>query len=140
MRGKGRPERELLSLGVEARSIRNAPVSTMTYKGYTARIDYDQRDEIFVGRILGVRENIGFHGATVRELTADFHAAVDHYLATCARRGETPSKPYSGKLMLRVPPEVHAAAALAAESTGSSLNQWATRVLREAAVGSKRSR
>jgi predicted HicB family RNase H-like nuclease len=109
-------------------------MSTMTYKSYTARIDYDDRDGIFVGRVLGVRDNIGFHGATVRELTADFHAAVDHYLAVCAKRGESPQKPYSGKLLLRVPAEVHAAAAIAAEATGASLNQWAARVIRDAAA------
>ena len=109
-------------------------MSTMTYKGYTARVEYDERDRIFVGRVLRVRERISFHGATVAELTRDFHAAIAHYLALCAKRGETPAKPYSGKLMLRVPPELHAAAALAAEATGASLNQWATNVLREAAT------
>ena len=28
-------------------------MNTMTYKGYTARVEYDERDNIFVGRILG---------------------------------------------------------------------------------------
>ena len=43
--------------------------------------------------------------------------------------GETPEKPYSGNLMLRVPPEVHAHAAMMAEAHGKSLNQWAAEVL-----------
>jgi predicted HicB family RNase H-like nuclease len=38
-------------------------------------------------------------------------------------------KPYSGKLMLRIPPEVHAHAAMVAEAHGKSLNQWAADVL-----------
>jgi len=37
----------------------------MTYKGYTARIKFDMRDNIFVGRVLGVKAIIGFHGETV---------------------------------------------------------------------------
>ena len=108
-------------------------MSTMTYKSYSARVDFDERDGIFVGHVLGVRDTIGFHGTTVAALRADFHNAVDHYLAVCAKRGERPEKPYSGKLMLRVPPEVHAAAAVAAEAAGESLNQWATDALRAAA-------
>lgn len=108
-------------------------MSTMTHKGYTARVDFDERDNIFVGRVLGVRDAISFHGDTVAELRADFHYAIDHYLAVCAKRGERPEKPYSGKLMLRVPSEVHAAVAVAAEAAGESLNQWATKALEKAA-------
>ena len=66
------------------------------------------------------------------ELTEDFHAALDHYLADCAATGRKPDKPYSGRMMLRVPPEVHAHAAQAAEAHGKSLNQWATEVLSRA--------
>ena len=107
--------------------------NTMTYRGYTGRVGFDAEDNIFTGRVLGTKDIIGFHGATVSELAADFHNAVDHYLATCAARGERPDKPYSGKLMLRISPEVHAAAALAAETAGASLNQWAADVLNAAA-------
>jgi predicted HicB family RNase H-like nuclease len=35
--------------------------------------------------------------------------------------------------MLRVPPDVHAAAAAAAEASGNSLNQWAAKALSAAA-------
>ena len=52
-------------------------MNTMTYKGYTARIEFDERDTIFVGRVLGVKAIIGFHGETVAELRAGFEAAID---------------------------------------------------------------
>jgi predicted HicB family RNase H-like nuclease len=110
-------------------------MKTMTYKGYQARIEYDSEDRILVGRVLGVRDIIGFHGTTVDELEADFRAAIDIYLAVCAKRRERPEKPYSGKMLLRVPPELHASAAIAAEASGTSLNQWAIHVLEEAANG-----
>jgi predicted HicB family RNase H-like nuclease len=38
-------------------------------------------------------------------------------------------------MMLRVPPEVHAAALVAAQGEGKSLNQWAAEVLAEAVQG-----
>jgi predicted HicB family RNase H-like nuclease len=107
-------------------------MNTMTYKGYTARVEYDERDSIFVGRILGIRSIISFHGETVTELKAEFEHAVKDYLADCKREGVQPEKPASGKLLLRVPPEVHGRALVAAQAAGKSLNQWATEVLQHA--------
>lgn len=106
--------------------------NTMTHKGYTARVEYDPRDDIFVGRVPGIEDRITFHGATVAKLRRDFGAAVDHYLADCGARRRAPQKPYSGKILLRVPPEVHARAAMTAEAQGKSLNQWAVEVLARA--------
>lgn len=108
-------------------------MNTMTYKAYAARIDFDPRDAIFVGHVLGVADRITFHGATVAELEADFHAGVDHYLDDCAKTGRNPQKPASGKLMLRIRPEVHAAVAIAAAASGKSINQWADEALDRAA-------
>ena len=108
-------------------------VNTMSCQGYLARIEYDPRDNIFVGHVLGLADRISFHGETVVELTNDFHGAVDHYLADCKSMGRQPEKPASGKLMLRIRPEVHAAAAIAAKASGMSLNQWADEVLERAA-------
>ena len=93
-------------------------MNTMTHKGYTARIEYDERDNLFAGRILGLRAMISFHGETVDELRKEFMAAVEDYLNDCLQLGVTPEKPTSGKLMLRVPPEVHSAALIAAKSAG----------------------
>lgn len=106
--------------------------NSMTYKGYVARVEYDPRDDVFVGRVLGIEDRITFHGATVAQLRRDFHAAIDHYLADCAARGRRTQKPYSGKILLRVSPEVHARAATIAEAQGKSLNQWAAEVLARA--------
>ena len=61
--------------------------------------------------------------------------AVADYIETCKKVGKDPQRPASGKLMLRIPPESHAAALRAAELAGKSLNQWAGEVLREAAHG-----
>jgi len=89
-------------------------VNPMMYKGYAARIDYSDDDGCFVGPVAGIRDMITFHGETVAELRRAFEEAVDFYLTTCAERGETPNKPYSGKLMLRLSLEVHARAAMVA--------------------------
>jgi len=104
----------------------------MIYKGYAARIEYSDEDVCFVGHIAGIKDVVGFHGDSVKDLRAAFQEAVDDYLETCESLGRAPQKPYSGKLMLRIPPEVHARAAMMAEAHGKSLNQWAADVLSDA--------
>lgn len=107
--------------------------NTMIYKGYAARIEYDDEDSIFTGRIAGISDAVGFHADTVEGLRNAFHEAVEDYIETCARIGKEPQKNYSGQVMFRVSPEVHRKAALAAELSGKSLNQWAEEVLDRAA-------
>jgi predicted HicB family RNase H-like nuclease len=108
-------------------------MNSMTYKGYLSRIEYDDEDRIFVGRLSGIRDIVTFHGDSVAVLETSFHEAVDDYLAACKRLGQQPEKPASGNLMLRVPSEVHQAAIAAARASGTSLNQWAAKALAEAA-------
>ena len=105
----------------------------MTHQGSSARIDYDDEDGIFTGRLAGIRDGVGFHADSVAGLRAAFHEAVDDYLETCARLGRAPQKAFSGQMMFRVKPEVHRKAALAAELAGKSLNAWAEEVLERAA-------
>jgi len=108
-------------------------MNMMKYKGYVARIEYDEEDRIFVGHLAGIKDTVGFHGKTVNELEAAFHESVDNYIAISEETGRPAQKPYSGKLMLRVSPDVHAAVATAAKVRGKSINQWASEVLDEAA-------
>lgn len=82
--------------------------------------------------MLRVSDRISFHGETVAELTTNFHAAIDHYLNDCRQTGRIPEKPASGKLMLRIRPEVHAAVGVAAAAAGKSINQWVDEVLERA--------
>ncbi len=104
----------------------------MKYRGYTARIDYDSSENLLVGEIVGLSEKLTFHGAGVDELRADFEFAVNHYLASCAAMGVVPEKQASGKLLIRIPPEIHAAATIAAAAQAQSLNQWIINALASA--------
>lgn len=99
--------------------------NTMTYRGYVASMTFDAEDKVIVGRVLDVEDIITFHGESVAEFEANFHVVVDDYIAACESLGDSPEKPASGKLMLRVSPTVHAAALKAAARRGISLNKWA---------------
>jgi len=107
-------------------------LNTMHYKGYSARVEYDNADRVFTGRLLGVQDIIVFHGESVEALQIAMQESVDDYLAACKTLGQHPQKPGSGKLMIRIPPELHSAALTAAQTSGISLNQWVTRALQQA--------
>ncbi len=107
-------------------------MNLMTYKDYAARIEYSEKDGCLIGHIAGIRDVIGFHGESVAELRAAFAEAVDDYLATCEKLGRTPQKPYSGKVMLRIDPALHARVAALAEAQGKSLNAWTQEQMQKA--------
>lgn len=104
-------------------------MSTMTYNGFAARVEYSEEDACFVGHVAGIRDRVGFHGESVAELRTAFREAVDDYLDTCKKLGRAPSKPYSGQFRLRLAPELHARAAMTAEMHGKSLNTWVADVI-----------
>lgn len=103
--------------------------NTMAYRGYTASMTFDADDKIIVGRVLRVDGIITFHGESVAEFESNFHMVVDDYIAACESFGDKPEKPASGRMMLRVSPNVHAAAIKAATRGGLSLNKWAEQAL-----------
>ena len=105
----------------------------LKYKGYTGSIEYDDVDNSFVGSVLGLRrDGIIFEGTTVSELQKDFEESIDEYLISCASRNVEPEKPYSGKLVLRLPNDLHGEAAMKAADLGISLNEFITRAVKTA--------
>ena len=105
----------------------------MTYRSYTARMDFDTEDKIIVGRVIDIDDIITFHGSSVVEFEAAFNSAIDSYILACKQLGQAADKPASGRMMLRVNPAVHAAAVKASAQHGISLNKWAEQVLMQAA-------
>lgn len=110
-------------------------MNVMTYRGYAARIEYSDEDQLLIGHVAGIRDVIGFHGESISELRQAFEEAVDDYLETCARLNQAPHKAYSGKLSLRLEPALHASVAAKAELAEKSINQWVSDILSRAAFG-----
>jgi predicted HicB family RNase H-like nuclease len=104
-------------------------MNIMSYNNYAAKIEYSDEDGCFIGHIAGIRDIVGFHGDSVSELRQAFETAVDDYVATCEKLNRTPQRPYSGKVMLRIEPSIHARVAMQAEAQGKSLNAWAQEAL-----------
>lgn len=96
----------------------------MKYKGYQGHVNYDDEAKIFHGEVIGLRDVITFQGTSVEELEQALKDSVDEYLDFCKELGRAPEKPFSGKLVLRLPPEMHERAAFEAKTHGMSLNSW----------------
>jgi len=47
------------------------------YKGYFSRIDFNDENDSFIRHIVGIKDVIGFHGETLKELKTSFYDAVD---------------------------------------------------------------
>jgi len=105
----------------------------MTYKGYIATVEYDDAAGIFHGEVVNLRDVITFQGISVEELRQAFADSVDDYLEFCAERGEEPEKPFSGKFVVRVSPELHRDLVVKSRLANKSLNTWIGEVL-EASV------
>jgi len=60
-------------------------MNSMHYKDHTARIEFDERDGLFVGRVLGVRDIISFHADTLTQLRTEFRRAMEDYLGDNAQ-------------------------------------------------------
>lgn len=109
---------------------------TLTYKGYQASIQFSAEDNCLFGVVTGLKDVITFEGQSVEELKQAFEESVDFYLEMCRKRGKQPEKPYSGNVSLRMPKELHRTIALAAQSKGTSVNNFIVHVLSDAVTHS----
>jgi predicted HicB family RNase H-like nuclease len=106
----------------------------MEYKGYIGKVEFDDEAEIFHGEVINTRDVITFQGQNAAGLKKAFQESVDDYLAFCKKRGESPDKPFSGRFVTRIPPELHRQVNVAAVISGKSLNTWVAEQLQDAVL------
>lgn len=106
--------------------------NTMEYKGYVGSVEFSEEDALFYGKVMGIRALISYEGTNAAELVADFHGAVDDYLELCAQTGTEPEKAYKGSFNVRISPELHKQAVIAAMSHNMSLNSFVETSIQQA--------
>lgn len=104
----------------------------LTHKGFNGSFEVSLEDGCLIGRVLFIDDIITYEGETVPELTANFEAAVDRYLAHCKQTGKAANKPYSGTFNVRVGPELHREAAIAANDASINLNEFVAGAIKAA--------
>lgn len=96
----------------------------LKYKGYVGAVIFDDDARIFHGEVAGLRAVITFQGTTVDEIEQAFKDSIDDYLDWCKKRKKEPEKAHSGKLNLRMPPDVYVKVAAKAAQHGMSINAY----------------
>lgn len=102
----------------------------LTHKGFTGSGEMSLEDDCLIGRVLFIDDIITYEGATVGELMENFRAAVDHYLDYCKRTGKPANKPYSGTFNVRIGPQLHREAVIAANAASVNLNDFVTTAIK----------
>ena len=104
----------------------------LNYKGYFGYLTYDDEAKIFHGEVINTRTVITFQGESVKEIEKAFHDSIDDYLDWCKERKKDPEKPFSGKFVLRVSPELHRKISFHAKEQHTSINTYIVETLQKA--------
>lgn len=104
----------------------------MEHKGYLGKVEFDDLASVFHGEVVNTSDVITFQGTSVAELKRAFQDSVNDYLAFCAERGESPNRPFSGRFVTRISPDLHRQVTIAADRSGQSLNAWVADRLQKA--------
>lgn len=96
----------------------------LRYKGFIGSVEFSAEDEVFYGKIEGIKGLVNYEGESVKELKDAFHEAVESYLDFCEAHGISPHKSYSGNLNVRISPDTHSKIAELATKAGISINAY----------------
>lgn len=96
---------------------------------YTYRVRWSVEDDAFVGAVAEM-PSLSWVADTQDEAFSGIRELVDQVVADMRETGEVPPEPisersYSGRFVVRIPPEVHRALAIAAVEQRVSLNRLA---------------
>lgn len=101
----------------------------MDINGYKAVIAYNPETELFRGEFIGLNGGADFYADNVIQLKKEGELSLNIFLELCREKGIEPFKQYSGKFNVRLSPELHKAAVIAATAENLSLNEWINQTL-----------
>jgi len=99
------------------------------HKGYVGSAEFSDEDEVFHGKLLGIRDLVTYEAKDVVGLKQSFRDAVEDYLRTCADNGRSPDQPFRGSFNVRVGRQLHRKAAVFAHEHNKRLNTIVTEAL-----------
>jgi len=96
----------------------------LMYKGFIGSVHFSAEDNVFFGKVDGINDLITFEGGSVAELKNAFHHVIDEHIKDCENENIDIEQSYKGSFNIRLTPELHRKAALAARAHGSTLNAF----------------
>lgn len=105
-------------------------MNIMEVEGYKAKIEYDPELDQFRGEILGLNGSADFYGKSPAELRKEFRNSLKVFLEVCEEKQINPTREFSGKFNLRIPPRLHGEIAARASAENKSINQLVAEILK----------
>jgi predicted HicB family RNase H-like nuclease len=89
----------------------------LKHKGYSGTIEPQIEANILYGKILFINDLITYESENLAGLQKEFELSIDDYINFCKEHNKEPNKPFKGSFNIRITPELHQAAALAANGS-----------------------
>lgn len=107
-------------------------INVMEIGGHKAVVSFDPESSLFRGEFVELNGGADFYADSVQSLKEEGETSLKIFFDICREKGIAPTKPKSGKFVIRLKPEVHELAVIASKAQGISLNEWANRALQTA--------
>jgi predicted HicB family RNase H-like nuclease len=107
--------------------------NTIEIDGHKAVVAFDPEINLFRGEFTGLNGGADFYAATVDELHKEGKISLKVFMDGCREKGIEPRRSFSGRFNVRLEPDVHEAAVMAAAAEDMSLNEWVAETIAEAA-------
>ena len=107
-------------------------MSLFRYRGFYGSAQTSIEDNCLFGKLEFIEPLVSYEGRNVEELEHAFKDAVDDYLLDCEKLGREPAKPCKGSFNVRIGPELHRHALIAAKENNLNLNEFVKRSIEQA--------
>ena len=101
----------------------------LKYKGYLGSIEPQIEDGTLFGKLVFIRDLVTYEAGNLTDLKREFEISVDEYLTDCEAVGKEADKPCKGSFNVRVTPNLHKDAVIAAGD--ESLNSFVAEAIKE---------
>ena len=107
-------------------------MSLFRYKGFYGSAQASIEDHCLFGKLEFIEPLVCYEGQNVVELEQAFKEAVDDYLLDCEKLGREPAKSCKGSFNVRIGPELHRHALIAARENNLKLNEFVKQSIEQA--------
>ena len=107
-------------------------MSLFRHKGFYGSAQTSIEDNCLFGKLEFIEPLVSYEGRNVEELEQAFREAVEDYLQDCEQFGREPAKPCKGSFNVRIGPELHRHALIAAKENNLNLNEFVKRSIEQA--------
>jgi len=104
-------------------------IDVLTYKGFIGSVHFSAQDDVFFGKVEGINDLITFEGNSVKELKNAFHYIINEHIKDCKDENISVEKSFKGSFNLKLTPDLHRRAAIAAKAQGSTLNAFVKKAI-----------